>query len=567
MKDLYRCLDEYSLELLQAIAQVWGVSLAVTDSREAIVQLAEGMLAPEAIERALGGLSEQAKVILAEVQAAGGVVSGTRLTLSYGNIRRLGPARMARERPWIYPENPVEELFYRGLLYRAYGQIGAQYGEIYFVPQQLYDALPPLGGNALTVTKVPTPAQVEEDGNALAEDILTMLAYLRRHRVSVPDEEAPAGALPETLATISWGKRLLGEEDPRRLGLIWLLLRRLRLVQDRGGHLQPALRARDWLRLSDEQRRAQLWAVWREELSWDELRLLCGLTVQESGVYSPPMVRKRLLAVMAELPAGEWLSLDSFLHWLQVKRPDYLRGDGGLGWLIRDADSGANVTASWAEVEGRLAQAMVTTVLRWFGAVALGSNDAGQEPHAFLVTAEGRRLLSPSQGAEGQPGAAVKDSRASASVATVDDDLTVRIEVRNTFYERYQLERFAEWISQGERAVYRITPESVWRGQNAGIKGEQMVGFLRRISGDQVPLVVIGALRAWAGRFGRVTIRRAAILQAVDSRTMEQILAHQGVARLLGQAISPTMRLVDEEHIEELIRLLKEAGIWPQVRM
>jgi hypothetical protein len=571
MKDLYRCLDDYPAEMLQALADVWQLP-SPTESREALVRLGEGMLAPEAIQRVLEGLSADARFLLAEVQAAGGAVAGPRVTSIQGSIRRLGPAGMARERPWLYPENAVEELYYRGLLHRAYGQVGGHYGEIYFIPQQLYDALPNLGADAPSVALAPRPAAVRDDGNALIEDMFAVLSLVRQQRVAAPDKEPPPGACPEGLAQQNWGGRFLGDVVPLRLGLIWALLRHLELVQSRGGYLQPSLRARDWLKLADARRRAQLWGAWRENTFWDELRLLPGLEVLATGgAHDPAMVRKRLLALWAELPVDQWLSVDSAIYWVQIKRPDFMRPDGVQGWQLRDAESGELLSGpdGWAAVEGGLIRSMLE-MLRWLGVLITGASTATGEAEAFLITAEGHRLLAHAMSPQRSAGTDSTGDAApeKAPLADVAEDLTVSIDLADSLYERYQLERFAEWQGQeGGRAHYRITADSVWRSQNAGIKAEQMIAFLRRISGDRVPVAVVGSLRAWAGRFGQATIRRAAILQTVDHRTMEQIMARPGLAELVGEAIKPTVRLVDEEHVEALIRLLQEAGIWPRVKM
>jgi hypothetical protein len=569
MKDLYRCLDDYPAEMLQALADVWRLPSPVGEPREALVRLGEGMLAPEAIQRVLDGLSADARFLLAEVQAAGGAVAGPRVTSVQGSIRRLGPAGMARERPWLHPENAVEELYYRGLLHRAYGQVGAHYGEIYFVPQQLYDALPNLGADAPSVALAPRPAVVRDDGNTLIEDIFAVLSRVRQERVAAPDGEPTCGICPEALARQHWERRFLGDVAPLRLGFIWALLRHLGLVQSRGGYLQPSLQARDWLRLSDERRRTQLWATWRESVSWDELRLLPGIKVfSTGGAHHPAMVRKRLLALWAELPVGQWLAVDSMIQLIQIKRPDLLRSDGGQGWDLRDADSGELLSGAegWMAVEGRLIRSMLET-LRWLGVLATGASTADGEAEAFLITTEGERLLAHRGRAHEEDHDADPVEKA-APLADVAEDLTVSIDLADSLYERYQLERFAEWQGQEDgRARYRITADSVWRSQNAGVKAEQMIAFLRRISGERLPVAVVGTVRAWARRFGQATIRRAAILQTVDQRTMEQIMAHPGLAELVGEAIKPTVRLVDEEHVEALIRLLQEAGIWPRVRM
>jgi hypothetical protein len=105
MRDLYRCLDEYVPELLQAIAVAWQVALPKGESRETVSRLADSMLAPGALEGVLQNSSAEAREILAEMVREGGAVPGHRLSLQYGTLRRLGPARMVREQPWNQPTN------------------------------------------------------------------------------------------------------------------------------------------------------------------------------------------------------------------------------------------------------------------------------------------------------------------------------------------------------------------------------------------------------------------------------------------------------------------------------
>ena len=101
MKDLYRCLDEYAAPFLQAIATAWQIPLPKADVHEMAFALAQAMLVSEALPELLPTLSPAAQQALAEIVAEGGLVPGHRLAARYGNIRRLGPAAIEREQPWL----------------------------------------------------------------------------------------------------------------------------------------------------------------------------------------------------------------------------------------------------------------------------------------------------------------------------------------------------------------------------------------------------------------------------------------------------------------------------------
>lgn len=564
MKDLYRCLDEYPPPLLQAIAEAWQLALPQGAPKEMVRELAEAMLAPGALEGLLSRLSAEAQEALAGMVRAGGAAPAQRLFYGYGAIRRLGPARLARERPWLQPANALEELLYRGLIYRAYGTVGDYYGEVLLIPQQFQERLEALGFGAaeLKVREVEPPACVQADGRALLEDILAALVRIRQGQVAA----GPGGSngAERALVGLDWGPRLQGESHAERLALIGRLLARMHLVQPSEGLLRPTARAREWLRAADLSRWQSVYLAWREDARWDELRHLPTLHLDDPAWQgNPVLARRALLGVLGQVRPGAWLSLEAFIAALKRQRPDYLRPDGDYDHpSLRDAQSGERLSgfASWDKVEGALARYLLAWPLRWLGVVEIGYGEGSEQPSAFRLTVEGRALLS--ERAEPALG------EAEPPVATIGEDFTITLPLAGSLYERYQLERFAQWQSQDQqRAVYRLSAESIWRGQNAGVKVEQILRFLRRISREQVPPGVTRALEEWGHRFGKVIIRKTVLLQAADQRTMQQIRSEPTIRALLGEMLSPTACLVEERDVEALSKQLKALGIWPHVSL
>jgi len=571
MRDLFRCLDEYPTELLEVISAVWEVSLPDGEPREMAHHLAKSMLAPNALEGVLRGLTAGAGDALAEMVREGGVVPGHRLYVQYGAMRRLGPARMAREQPWARPESVLEELYYKGIIYRAYATVDDYYGEVYFVPRQFLKQLQNLQDQSseLSIEQVPTPESIEHDGDALVEDLLAFLVRVRQGQICASGREKTSTA-SQTLDDIDLGPRLLGENHPDRLDLVRRLLWRLGLLEAQEGVLRPSPRARKWLRLPDGHRAQSVYLAWRDDPHRDELGRLRSLHIKDlGGPINPTTGRRALLSVLNRCPAGPWLGLDSFVETLKRHRPDYLRPDGDYdSWRILDASTGESLSgfASWDRIEGALARHIITAPLRWLGIVDVGYSEGGAA--AFRLVEREWSLLA--DALEPPPS---RDFEASSTPATVSDDFLVSIPVKSTMYERYQLERFAEWAAdlhlrqaQDATATYRISEDSVWRGVSAGIKTAQMAKFLDRITHGQVAPAVLRSLRAWGGRFGRTTLRRTLLLRTPNQDTMRRIRAHPGVRNLLGETLSPTMCLVDQENEEDLIAQLKDLGIWPLLR-
>ncbi|MFP3897372.1 MAG: helicase-associated domain-containing protein [Anaerolineales bacterium] len=564
MKDLYRCLDEYTPTMLHAISDPWQIPLAKDEPRQMAVCLAETMQTSPMLKPLVEGLSSEADEALVHLLRQGGSSPSRRLSARYGNIRRFGPLRMERERPWLRPDNALEELFYRGLLYRAYGNVDDRYGEILFIPQELLVRLYTLKGDELEVKAqaVPTPEQVEGDGSAIMEDLLAILVHMRREQPPVP----PRGQDPlTTLEEMNLPPRLLGALTPHRPRFLWHLIWKLDLALEVDGLLQPSLCAREWLQLSDIQRMQGLYEAWRDDAEWNELCLVPSLRcaeVDQPGALAS--ARHTLLRALNEHAPNTWFSLDAFVDILDRHYPHYLRSDADLeGWDVRDAETNEILHGfeSWDRVEGALARYMISTSLRWLGVVEVGHPQESRQPTAVSITPLGRRLLSGQETAQER-----ERGSAPSPLATMNDDLTVKITCQNTLYERYQLERFAEWQRQEDRAFYRITEESLYKGLNTDIKVEQIIRFLQRITEDGVPSRVMQRIRDWGARFGRASIREVVLFQTVDEETMDRLQAHPEIGKLLGQMISPTACLLGKERVPELVQQLKALGIWPRAK-
>ena len=502
---------------------------------------------------------------------------GHRFSLRYGAIRRFGPARMAREQPWLNPEDALEELFYKGIIHRGYGTIGGYSGEIFEIPEQLFEKLPPPKTVVPQIDRVEVPRHVARDGDALIEDLFALLVRIRKESLPAPKRGGEGLSTPPAL---EMGSRFSGESVPERTDLLWRLLWRLGLIQAKDGIIQPGRRARRWLQLPGPARLHHTFLAWRDDRDWDELRLVPSLRCEDTGWQSDPVTaRRNLLSMLGECPHSTWYSLDSFVRALKRYHPDYMRADGDFdSWYIRDAETNEYLTGyeAWDQIEGAVVRHIITSSLRWLGVVDIGRDGEGAPTSAFRITERGWALLvedvKPSVPGTGPsvPGTGPSSSKQAAPPsppAKIDADFNVKVPLENSLYERYQLERFAEWKSQDAQAAYRITAESIWQSQNAGIKIAQITRFLKRVSHGQVPATVLRTLQAWGGRFGRAFIRRTLLLQTVDERTMKQISDRPEIRPLLGEALSATACMVDEGHVEELIARLKALGVWPHCKI
>ncbi|MFN2186660.1 MAG: hypothetical protein ACK2UU_21985, partial [Anaerolineae bacterium] len=185
MHKLHRFLVDYDLSMLRALARNRGAELATNRQTEAADELAALLLDPVSVRTAQAKLSPEAREALAELQSAGGRMRAPRFARRFGQVRPVGPGRLEREALWQEPTNPAEELWYAGLIFRAFDQDEAGPGEFIFVPDDLRALLPEpqIEPPAFAVEMVPAPIRPPGDESALVRDLFVYLVYLQNHDV------------------------------------------------------------------------------------------------------------------------------------------------------------------------------------------------------------------------------------------------------------------------------------------------------------------------------------------------------------------------------------------------
>jgi hypothetical protein len=547
---LEKSLSEYGEVMLRAIAAQWQVEAEEAEALPA--RLAAAMLDEERLRAFVEGLEPEARAALARVAAAGGAIRGHLLTQAYGAVRRLGPKAIERERPWQQPASATERLWYAGLLYRRYGRLGGYHGEVFYIPKDLLASLPVQPGPppALALRPVAAPGPGRDDGLALVLDLETLLARLRLAPVSA----SRTGGLPaEWLSLLS--ERWRGSNDPERLALLERLALRARLIVRRGGQMQVGSAARAWLQRPPFGRQSLLFRAWHDDPVWNELWRVPSLRCDATGWRNDPRLpRAAVLAALRRCPEG-WLRLAELTAALKATEPDFARPDGDYdAWYIRDAATGQYLQgfAHWDAVEGALIAHLVTRSLYWLGVVAL----AGEPAQAFHVTATGRALLG--QAAEPPPLA--------SSRIRVGEDLSILVPPAASAYDRVRLERLARWAGrEGESDLFRLDPEATWQALNAGISGRQIIAFLERASGRPLPGGAARAIRAQASAYGRVTLRRAVLLQTADAETLRLLRNDPELGQRLNATVSERAILVPEDQLPQVVARLKMLGFWPRL--
>lgn len=567
MHSLHRFLVDYDMAMLRALAQNRGVALTTNRQAEAADQLAAALLDPLSVRTALARLSPEGRAALETLLAAGGRMRAPHFARRFGQMRPVGPGRLERETPWQNPANPAEELWYAGLIYRAFAEDQGGPGEFVFVPDDLRPLLPEPqdGPPAFVVEPVPAPRHGDMTrhgnmpqgpgggGQALVRDLFVYLVYVQNHDLRTYADGRLArrdlGALHSRLSS----------PDERRLAFLRHLAGRLGFVVQEGERLHlDAGPVRNWLTASPSRQLAALQWAWRDDPTWNDLCRVPALDCDRKVPWrnDPLATRRALLALLARCPLDGWWSLASFIIAVKETHPDFQRPDGDYsGWYIRDAASGEYLSGfeSWDQVEGVLIADLLTGPLQWLGVVLAAVDAADPAATACRLTESGARFL----------GLLPQESEPAPPLAVaIHPDLTVEIPAPVSLYTRFQLERFADLESE-DPCRYRLTVDGLGRALGRGLAVEQVVAFLRQASDDRMPANVAGQLHLWAGRFGQVELEEVALLRVKNERVLKELSLLPETRSLIGKVLSPTMALVRKADLPRLQKELRALGFLP----
>src|SRR3990172_11409763 len=100
------------------------------------------MLKSGALEEMAESLSDQATEALQSLQLQDGRMPLAEMNRRFGPLREMGAGKRDREKPWRRPASGLEELWYRGLVGRAFSDTPKGLEEFVFIPQDLLARLP-----------------------------------------------------------------------------------------------------------------------------------------------------------------------------------------------------------------------------------------------------------------------------------------------------------------------------------------------------------------------------------------------------------------------------------------
>jgi hypothetical protein len=294
---------------------------------------------------------------------------------------------------------------------------------------------------------------------------------------------------------------------------------------------------------------------WQSSTTFDELRQIPGLACEGGWSNQPLVTREFLLDLLENFEKsdkqGIWWSISAFLRDIKQKYPDFQRPAGDYdSWFIKRESDGVFLRgfAHWDDIDGALIRYFLQ-VLHWLGQVDLASAEKGGVPTAF-------RLSSLEQKEE--KGKIIVSSNGRISV----ERLTPRP-------ARYQIARFCEWVlprasggddTKDDEYRYRVTPRSLKKATEQGLKVSQLLGLLAKHTGGQVPPAFIKALQRWEVNGTEARVENLVVLRVSKPDVLNELRASKA-GRFLGEIIGPTTVTVQGGAIQKVMAALAELGL------
>jgi hypothetical protein len=524
MPDLAHSLLGHDLGHLRIVAELWGIPLRSTDLHAAIDELAAALVDEQVAVEILASLSPESRSALMALAQAGGRIPWASFIRQFGDVRDIGAGKRDREKPYLNPSTPAEALFYRAFLARAFFDTEAGPQEFGYVPDEWVPLIlqhqprpsegapEPLGRLATR----PERAHVRLASDRILDDATTFLAALRGGHAAKPDPFLQA------------------------------LLQAAGILKN---HSLQAEKAKIFLESSRSAALKTLADAWRVSEQLNELRLIPGLICEGAWSNQPRRTRAFVLGLLDAIPTQAWWSIHALTTEVKLSFPDFQRPAGDYdSWFIKSAEDGRYLRgfAAWDDVDGALIRYLIAHVMHRLGMLDLASPVEGAEATAFRML-DARTQQTRFQNAESGTLHLTSQGRIAASPQV-------------SRAVRYQLSRFCEWDDEtADEYRYHLTPGSLTRAREQGLKIEHLIAVLAKHSDAGIPPALVDALKRWEVSGTEARAESQIVLRVSKPEILEK-LRKSKAAKYLGEALGPTAVIVKGGAIQKVAEVMTELG-------
>jgi hypothetical protein len=549
MPDLYTSLLKHDLGHIRIVADLWGLELDSNETDAAAKELCASLLDPDLLAEILEALNPEAQTAIEMLVAKNGRIPWAEFIRRYGDICEMGAGKRDREKPYLNPASTAEILFYRALLARAFFNTASGAQEFAYIPDDLFKLINHEGHEEHEEKKGEIFVASARPGDAGQAGVNSVVNPEPLGRPASPVEKAypiPANDFLLDDATTLLAALRLGIEVPEMhvpTQVIEQLLKSAKIILKSGPKPE---RVKTFLEAPRDEALQMLAGAWLESESFNELRQLPGLVFEGEWKNQPAVTREFLLNLLDAIPEGKWWSLPAFIRDVKAKYPDFQRPAGDYdSWFIKRESDGEYLRgfALWDQVDGALVRYFITGVLFWLGQVELASPEEGAEPMAFSVISEKVKVRSEEE----------------KIVARSNGQIAVpRFAPRAV---RYQVARFCEWdVVREDEYRYIITPSSLKRAAEQGLKVEHLLVLLAKYTSAGIPPVLVKALKRWEGNGTEARVQTQVVLRVSRQEVLEE-LRKSKAARFLGEMLGPTTVVIKDGAQSKVLAALAELGL------
>lgn len=531
MPTLAQSLPANDPAFLHILAEVWGLELEPNLTTE---RLCASLLDPGLAREIQETLPPEARAALQALRQAGGRMPWTEFSRRFGEMRAAGPGRRDRKQYHLHPISPVETLYYRALVARAFFDTPSGPQEFAYIPDDLLPLILPPEAEPATASKGDPPGRPASPrerqwplpaSDRILDDLTTALAALRMglNIPAAPHWRYPPEVLKDFLRTAN----LIVNDTPR----------------------PEAIRA--FLESERHQALMFLGKSWQESETFNELRQIPGLTFEGEWTNEPFRTRNRLLNLLEHLPRNQWWSLPAFIRHIKGNFPDFQRPAGDYdSWFIRRSADGVFLRGfeHWDEVDGALIHYLISGPLYWLGRVDVACTEDGGPITAFKVneklplSSENGKLVVLSNGRICAPRSLPRVSR-------------------------YLLARFCEWETEkSDEYCYRVSVRSLQKAQKEGLKVGQLLSLLAKNAAAEIPPALVQALKRWENKGTEARVETHTILRVSRPEVLEE-LRKSRAGRFLSEPLGPTTIIVKKGAVPQVLAALTEMGLlaWAEI--
>jgi hypothetical protein len=539
MPVLSQSLSSHDLNYLQIVAGLWGIEFVGNETDRVVEELCASLLDPDLLAEILEALNPEARNALEALVSKNGRIPWAEFIRRFGDIREMGAGRRDRENPHLNPASTAEILFYRALLARAFFNTANGPQEFAFIPDDLLKL----------IHHEEKEAEISVDSVVLSSPEGSVVVAEPLGRPATPVEKAHAIPTNDFIlddATTLLAALRLGIEPPETDAPQQVLegfLRAAKIILKPGPKPE---KVKTFLEAPRYDALQMLAETWLESETFNELRQLPGLIFEGEWKNQPVVTREFLLNLLDAIPEGKWWSLSAFIRDVKAKYPDFQRPAGDYdSWFIKREADGEYLRgfAHWEQVDGALVRYFITNILFWLGQVELAAPDEGAGPTSFKVVSGKLKVKS-------DDGKLVARSNGQIVVP--------RFAPRAV---RYQVARFCEWEQAKENEYhYTITPSSLKKAGEQGLKVEHLLSLLAKYSAGGIPPVLVKALKRWESNGTEARVQTQVVLRVSRPEVLEE-LRRSKAARFLGEMLGPTTVVIKEGAQSKVLAALAELGL------